>query len=409
MSEVNTPTPDDVLDSFFNDGESDPAPATPTGDSQPPAGHVPVEDPTPTPTPDPAPPGLPDNSKSDDGKPSDDDDFGSPFGDDPSSAKSDDKPDDADGDAGGFEQETWKKLEEMGLDPHTGIKFKEAREELRQAREEVAKLKANSVDSAEMQELRAKVADYENLQTDYKELKQNAALNDYRQTDEYDNQVTQPYTELQKMANLLEKSSGIDEGTILKAISNSDPNIQNQAISELEDRLDTRTLSRVNGMADQMIMLYGREDQIASQAEARLSEYNERQTSEQAVASEEQRRVFGSHVDGTFSQFENKIPMLISEDGGRSEAYGDMLNKAKSLDFSSMDGENQAFAAMASVLLPSVVKQYKQAQGEIRDLKALNNEYKGATPSSSGGSPSAGGGGGEGASPEQVLSAFFNS
>ena len=101
--------------------------------------------------------------------------------------------------------------------------------------------------------------------------------------------------------------------------------------------------------------------------------------------------------------------MLIAEDGTRSESYDNLLSKAKGLDFSDMDGENKAFAAMAAVLLPTVVKGYKAAQHQIRDLKALNSEYRGSRPS-----PTAGGaappaqGGGE-VTPESMIAAFINS
>ena len=295
-----------MLEDFFNDGDG---PAEPTAVADP----APVAEPTALPnanTPDPEPePVSLESQEPTEPSTSDDDDFGSPF-DDKGSKAEPTEPSSSDED---FDQETWRKLEEMGLDPHTGIKFRENREQLRQALKQVEELKANAGNSEEVQELRAKVASYENLEGDYNELKRTAALNDYRQTDEYVQEVTRPFQQIEKISKLLEKSAGLDEGSILKAIASDDPNQQNQNISALEENLDSRTLSRIHGMADQMLMLYGR-DEIANEAEARLTEYNERKTNDIILL--KNRSVYLAEVENLLS-IQNKINS-ISEDGGNS-------------------------------------------------------------------------------------------
>jgi len=398
------------LDELPEGGEGE---ATPAMQTEP----APVVEPTPTTNPGdpsdptPTPTGLPDNNTNNSqpttgeegGSSSEDDDFGSPFEGNATSSN--------DGGDGGTNQsqadfDAEVALETQGMDAKAGAKWKTLKQQLRDANQQIADLQANPTDSQELEQLRSRMQAYEEMETNYSELQKKAALHDYTQTPEYKSQVEEPFESIQTLASNLETANGLEEGTIIRAIVNSSVEQQDAAIAEIQDSVNPRTLAAIHEMANKVTMLYGREAEIAENADTLLTEYNNKRQNELAVESEQNRIAFASDVDATFTQFKNKIPALIDDAGNNSAIYDGMVSKAKDLDFGSMDGESKAFAAMSSVILPTVVKQLKAAQNKINDLEALNAQYRGSTPQATGGGnqpqPTAGE-----ATPESVLNNFF--
>lgn len=394
--ENNTPTPEDVLGAFFDGGTNDDTPPTPEDTPSLPDNSNPPEQPpvqTPEETPTDTPQSTPPTSE----------DFNSPF--------DTDTPPSPEPETGfneeAFDAETDQKLKEMETDKHPGIKYKELRGELKELKKALKEAGSAQVVPEDYESLKAQVASYKEMETQFQELKQEAALTNYKHTPEYENEVMKPFAAIQESAALIEQAAGLEKGSIIKAIGNSDRNKQDVAIEALSENssVTKRDISTINRLADEMNILYGKENYIAKNAEQRMAEYQERQTSEQAVQAEKSQQQFAQEVSGIFSQFENKIPTLI-EDGQKSEKYSSMLSKAQAINFSNLSDDQAAFAAMASVLLPTVVSQLKETKQKVKDLEGLNDQYRGASPKSGSGIPPQGQT--KEVDPDSVLAGFIN-
>jgi hypothetical protein len=344
-----------------------------------------VTDDTPAPvaTQDDAPAGLPDASTT--APAADDSGFGSPLGDDvvvkePVVA-------DPAADAAAFDAETEAELAKMATDPHPGVAFKKLREQLKEAKALSSAAASSQEDSEAMTQLRAEVELYKSQAAEVTELKSKVALNDYTATPEYEQNISQPFQDISSLAAILEGANSLDEGAIIKAIADKDIGRQNSAIEALVHKVDDRTRVQIYNMADKMTTLYLREDTIRENAAARLSDYNDKQATQTAVQQEQRAAEFGSAVESTFSDFESKVPSLLSDTGERSAEYAPLMEKAKALDFESLDDKSKGFAAMAAVTLPKIVADYNKMRTALAEKESLLGQYRGATPSQGAGTP----------------------
>lgn len=291
-----------------------------------------------------------------------------------------------------------------GMDTKAGAKWKALRAELKDYKKQIAE---HSVASEEVSKLKQQLEAYDTIKAEYETLKNERALHDYTKTDEYQEKIIKPFNDLQALANTIaESSEEVSAEDVMDAISKRSVKAQDDAISALEQSLDSRSISRLNQMADTMQVLYQQENSIREGAETKLQEYEANQQKQATLEQEKRALAYQSSVDGVFDKYSDKIPTLLNESGGQADGVGGLVDKAKALNFTTMSEDQQAYAAMSAVLLPRLVKELKTARTENGDLKRLNNEYRGSAPSPtpSGTTPTA-----PATSPSDVLNAFYNS
>lgn len=239
-------------------------------------------------------------------------------------------------------------------------------------------------------------------------MKGELALHDYTKTPEYQKAIVQPFKDLQELAETIQKGNpDLKEDAIIDAVTSRNYEQVKQTVLGMKDYVDEWSMSQIIRIADSVQTLYRKEAKIAAEAEEKMTEYEKRRESELSVEAEKQSMLFQSSVDGVFNKFGGKIPILLNDEGKTSSNVSGFVEKAKAVDFGSMSVDNQAFAAMAAVLLPEMAKALKTANIKVADLEKLNSEYKGSSPNPK---PSSDGGAGTGGTvdPQDVIAAFIN-
>jgi hypothetical protein len=182
---------------------------------------------------------------------------------------------------------------------------------------------------------------------------------------------------------------------------------QNAAIERLAPHLDARTAGQIYNMADKMTTLYQRDGEIQATASERMAAYAEKQTTESAVAKTQRHQEFAASVEDTFKEFGDKIPSLLNATGEKSDIYEPMIEKAKGMDFESLDNQSKSFAAMAAMVLPHLVKDYKELRATLSDKDSTLRGMRGSSPTPGKGAPQ-GNAPKKAQSAEDQLAAFFD-
>ncbi|MBT8449773.1 MAG: hypothetical protein KJO69_08790, partial [Gammaproteobacteria bacterium] len=281
-----------------------------------------------------------------------------------------------------FEEETWNKIKEMGTDPHAGIKYKELRDELKAYKQKESEFSQSVESSEEVMQLKAKLESLEEIETQYQEMRNKAAMVDYTQTEEYKQYVDAPFSRMITDATALEEHLGFEENAIMKAIATSDRKTQDRAIEDLTRDVPPRYAREIEQMASDLLKLYRTEATIKDEAATRLDRYQESETARQAAERERSHAVFKNQVGKTFERYQTKIPSLLDDQGNPISDYNDMLGKAEAIDFDDLDVESRGFAAMAAVTMPHLVSSYKQMQVKLKEANTLISAMKASNPSS---------------------------
>ena len=329
-----------------------------------------------------------DSSPTDGGSKEDD-----PFADNPMSKGGDDSTPEKDGEDGeggdvdDFDKETEQKLEEMKNDPHQGIKYKELRMDLKEARAENARLKQEGVNSEEMEALKAENELLKSNAEEFDKLKKDQAFLDYKKTPEYESNISAPFRTIEATLRSLAESNEIDAEQLIKELDTPNRADQNAVLDKYAGDMNERDRYTLTRVCDDITVTYGREQAMKEEATDRLKDYEERQVSDQAVRHQQLKMEYGKSVEDTYKTYASKISVLVDNDGTESDLYNNSLEKAKSFDWNSESDDTKAWAAMAGAILPDLVKNNSTLAHEVTQLKAQLSRYKSSTPKPMGRKP----------------------
>lgn len=293
-----------------------------------------------------------------------------------------DAPEVAKAEEGGDDFESLKKeIQDLYDDPKAGIRFAELKQELKQAKADAQSIREGSVQTPEMEELRAKATLADELQGKLDETRQRLMQVDYESTPEYEAAVVAPFRDLETAASQIDAANGLEEGTTIKAISNADQSTQDAAIANLEHSLSARSVSRLNTLADQYLILNQKAQVARNEAEVRMKEHQDSQVSLSAEQAEKTNLAYRSSVGGIFDKYEGKLPGFVGDDGSVNEAYTAAKESALAVDFNKMDEGSAAQAMFASKVLPELVSQLQQTQAELKTQKQMTRRLSASKPS----------------------------
>jgi hypothetical protein len=284
-----------------------------------------------------------------------------------------DEPDD-------FDKETQEKIADMENDPHPGIKFAELRKELKERDAEIERIKAEGVNTDEMQALKLKAERNEQLEARLKEMEDRLSVVDFESTPEFAAQVLTPFEEIGTLAETIEKTNDLEKDTVLNAVISGDQAAQSAAIERLVDEhsLTRRDETRLYQMADQVLHINAKRDALETQASERLQQLREMEVTQQAQTLEQQKSQLRNTVEKTFERYEGRLPGFVTEDGKPNEAWSKMRSEALEVDLS--DVGDQAHAIFAANALPSVLEQVSSLSAELKEKNALIKRMTNAKP-----------------------------
>ncbi len=274
-----------------------------------------------------------------------------------------------------------KEIQDLYDDPKAGIRFVELKQELKNAKSQIEEMKEGSLNSPEVQELRARASVADELKGELDSALQRLSQIDYESTPEYEQAIVAPYNELEVAASQIDSANGLEEGTTLKAIAHSDQGTQDSAIESLERSLSARSAARVNTLADQYLILNQKANVAREQAQQRMKEHSENQITLQSENAEKANIDYRSNVGQVFEKYKGKLPGFVSDEGDINEAYSAAEKAALAMDYNKMDESTVAQAVFASKVLPELVSQLQQAQSELLNQKQMTRRLSSSKPS----------------------------
>lgn len=280
-----------------------------------------------------------------------------------------------------FDKETEEKVAEMATDAHPGIKFAELRQELKEAKQALQERQGEVENTEEVQKLKLQAERTETLEAEISELRKQLSIADYSTTPEYKEQVEKPINDLQSLADMIEKTNSIPEGSIYRAVSMADQVSQNKAIESLVEEFDLnrREEVRLYNMADDLVKVQNTQEHLKKQAETRMSELNEMQVSQTTEQREQQEREIRNQLKSTFERYNGKLPGFIDDEGMPNDTWKDL--EKVSMDSSISSVEDEAHAIFAANALPYILDHVKDLSTQIKEKNVLLARYTKAKPS----------------------------
>lgn len=279
-----------------------------------------------------------------------------------------------------FDKETQDKITDMENDPHPGIKFAELRQQLKEKEQELATIKSEGVNTDEMQQFKLKAEKSDQLESRLKDLESRLSVVDFESTPEFARQVLEPFEEVAVLSETIEKANSLDKDAILNAVVNTDEAGQSAAIERLveEHNLSRRDETRVYKMADKVLHINAKRDNLEQQATERLEELKQMEVTQEAQTMEQQRTKLRESVKSTFERYEGRLPGFVTDDGKPNEAWTKMQSEALDVDLS--DYDDQAHAIFAANALPSVLEQVSSLSKELKEKNLLLSRMTKAKP-----------------------------
>jgi len=285
-----------------------------------------------------------------------------------------------------LDSETEEEIKDM--EPKAGEKWKALKAELKKAKQEAEELKSSQKMSPEVEqeiaELRQKAAESEALRKRNEEL---LKINDrvaVEESEEYQQKVKVPFTEMEKALQALADHAKIPLDKLIDIVTEEDIAKQDTLIEDLEDKVSARMAGRVARIADDY--------KAVSEVKAKLLE-NAKQTLEQsriarsqAEKAEKERSIkaFRISSEDSFKSYASRIPSFVDSTGNLTELAKDVMEKTASIDPSTLDSSDLGYMAFCANSFPEARKTIVQLQKEIKMLKAA----KGASTKGIDGSPS---------------------
>lgn len=282
------------------------------------------------------------------------DDFDSPF----NKQKGDDDNEEE-------EDDTEEVIKNTGMDQKAGDKFRELKAANKALKEQLASIG----DAAEIEQLKEKASALEKIIQERDELQNKISLLDYKESSEWKKNITEPMSKIASLADMLETQNGLEKGSVMKAINTRDYRQQSANIEAIKRSLDSRSLTTLTQMANDVFTIFGREEEIKKSAIEKNEEYRERERLKLIEDSEREQIEFKKNVGDVFKNLGSKIPLFLKEGNVDEKVLNQYQKQAESIDFLDLPNEDLAYAALASVAFKDLVKKTHQYEKEINSLK----------------------------------------
>jgi len=276
--------------------------------------------------------------------------------------------------------------EEIGDDwtPKAAKRFKELKTELKTNRSEVdtlrqtvkeqeAKLKEMTglVENKDVEELQSKLSEYENEKM----------MSDLTDTVAYKDSVTNPMNQILEQAEGIMEGYEVDKDSLVDILLEVNQETQDKLLTDILEGVSDRDRARMYRLAEDIVPLMARSEELMTNAEAALQEA--KLLEEQNINSElaEQAKHRETVTKNVVKRVSEKLPFL---NGLEEVNLEEIQNKVSETDPSVIHPVDFAYNAVASQLLPTLVKQYVSSRKEVEILTDKLSEYEEAEPTMSG-------------------------
>lgn len=234
---------------------------------------------------------------------------------------------------------------------------------------------------AELEKSVAKLPELEEKTKFVEEAERELAIARVEGTQEYKNAVEKPLSAIAEAADVIAKANDIDFDKLVSVLGERDPLKQREALNEIVAGLSAVDQMEVVRMAQDTRQLLAKQQEIRERAVEARKEIEKLTTETTAKQQQQAREAFVKASTETVEELKKRVPFLSLAEGETADAvFSNIADQVGKIDLDAADPRTKAFAAAAGVLLPRVVKQFRQLQAELETYKNRVKETTAASP-----------------------------
>jgi len=268
--------------------------------------------------------------------------------------------------------------------PKAASRFKKLKEELKsnqsetdqlrhQLEEQDLKIKEMSglVENRDIDQLQDRVATYE----------QEKVISDLENTQAYAEAVTEPLQKIMNQASEIADKYDVDPDALIDALSLDEADQQDEALVKLLPNASDRDKARIYNIIDQIDPVLERRNNLMQNAEEALEEAKDIEEQQINMEAAEDARIRNVVTKNVSERVTEKLPFLSGVEGFD---MGSIQESVSELNPETLHPVDFAYNAVASKILPIVIKEYMQARKEAESLTDQLSSYEDAEPTMSG-------------------------
>lgn len=238
-----------------------------------------------------------------------------------------------------------------------------------------------------LKELQDKLAAAEAASTEISTLREKATIQEKElaavnvaKSPEYQEAVEKPAAKIRDATNMLAARYKLDQSKVLDAFSESDPATQNELVSELASTMNDRDRFQFYQLVDDFNIVLAKREELQSRSQEAWQEIQQKRAQEQEAAKKAAQQSWKEAESKVWSAFEKRVPQVTKLPNAQ-----DLRNQVQSRHISELSVEEQAYSALAGLLVPELVKELTSAQSKVQELETSLTKFTRATPAAGGG------------------------
>jgi len=286
------------------------------------------------------------------------------------------------------EEDLLEQLTEEGdWTPKAANRFKQLKEELKQFRSERDQFKQLTTEQEQkIQELAAiaENRDVEELQAKVAEYEQERMFSNLEQTTAFQNAVTKPLAALVEQVDQIADKYELDSSSLIDILALTDPTQQDERLSELLPNASDRDKAKLYRIIEEVNPILQRRQELFDNVEAASKEAALLEETKNKQELYEKVKLRENITRNVVERITEKLPFVKNISG---LDISSIQQKAAQTDPTVIHPVDFAYNAVSAQILPAIVREYNSQKKEIESLTDRLAEYENAEPKISGSSP----------------------
>ena len=241
--------------------------------------------------------------------------------------------------------------------------------ELESLKSELERLKSEPRTAQNSEDIAAIRAELESTKKKAEEYESRVALLDVESTDEYQQNIAIPLRNAEETIQQYVSAYELNLEDIAKAAMAQSPLERNKLLAEIVGGMNDFDKLEFKKVVDDARLLWQRQIQVRENAKESLKYVEEQRKLAAEAENKKLRETYNAEADSVWGSLTKRLPWL-SEDKAVAERLN---NDARNIDIGTLTPKEKAFAAYASVALPSVIERYEK---QISELSKELGTYK---------------------------------
>jgi len=282
--------------------------------------------------------------------------------------------------------ESTNEEQEDGLGGKAGRRFKQIKNELKQANTELSQVRQQLEERERLvQELQSRTKETEEVEQTIAQYEQALAITKLEATRAYQNEVQTPMVRIVETADEIAAKYDIDSDELIEVLSYSDRDKQDDALDNLLQGVKERDKLAIYALAEQVPLIVARKQLLADNAAEALAELEQidSENSKLELAKAHERR--HQAAQQVHDKLISKVPFLKTIE---DLDFTNVTKRAGDTDFDGLDLHNKVYSKIAGDMLPKIVREFASLRSELEEALDELESFKKSRPTAGSGSAS---------------------